>query len=145
MPARQALVVLAVILAAAFAAATEILSKREDRPGLQASIALFATATLAAILSAFLMFVRPWYLRWGATDAEASRALPGDEIVPDAAGQETRAITIHAPPTRGWASLAHLLWKTTSAGEIILTRTASLSWSTFRVPASFFAGRASKA
>ena len=26
-------------------------------------------ATLAAILSAFLMVVRPWYLRWGATEA----------------------------------------------------------------------------
>jgi uncharacterized membrane protein len=41
--------IVAVILAAAFAAATEILSKREDRPGLQASIALFATGTLAAL------------------------------------------------------------------------------------------------
>ena len=41
--------ILAVILAAAFGAATEILGKREDRPGLQASIALFATGTLAAL------------------------------------------------------------------------------------------------
>src|SRR5215470_8434342 len=41
--------ILAVILAAAFAAATEILSKRDDRPGLQASIALFATGALAAL------------------------------------------------------------------------------------------------
>ncbi len=41
--------ILAVILAAAFGAATELLGKREDRPGLQASIALFATGTLAAL------------------------------------------------------------------------------------------------
>jgi uncharacterized membrane protein len=41
--------ILAVLLAAANAAATEILSKREDRPGLQAAIALFATGTLAAL------------------------------------------------------------------------------------------------
>src|ERR1700754_1230788 len=34
--------ILAIILAAAFAAATETLSKRDDSPGLQASIALFA-------------------------------------------------------------------------------------------------------
>ncbi|ANW05375.1 DUF2339 domain-containing protein [Bradyrhizobium icense] len=41
--------ILAVILAAAYAVATEILGRREDRPGLQASIALFATGTLAAL------------------------------------------------------------------------------------------------
>jgi hypothetical protein len=63
---------------------------------------------LAAILSAFLMFVRPWYQRWGATDAETRRALPGDEIIPDAAGQETRAITIHAPVEKVWPWVAQL-------------------------------------
>jgi uncharacterized membrane protein len=41
--------ILAVMLAAAFAAATEILSRRDSRPGLSASIALFATGTLAAL------------------------------------------------------------------------------------------------
>lgn len=65
-------------------------------------------STLAAILSAFLMVVRPWYLRWGATEAETRRALPGDEIIPDAAGQETRAITIHAPAHEVWPWVAQL-------------------------------------
>jgi hypothetical protein len=65
-------------------------------------------STLAAILSAFLMVVRPWYLRWGATEAEARRKLPGDEIIPDAAGQETRAITIHAPAHEVWPWVAQL-------------------------------------
>jgi uncharacterized membrane protein len=41
--------ILAVVLAAAFGAATESLSKRDNRPGLPISIALFATGTLAAI------------------------------------------------------------------------------------------------
>jgi hypothetical protein len=45
----------AVALAAAYAAATEILSKRDDRPGLQASIALFATGTLAALALALTL------------------------------------------------------------------------------------------
>jgi hypothetical protein len=63
---------------------------------------------LAAILSAFLMVVRPWYLRWGATDAETRRALPGDQIVPEAAGQETRAITIHASTQRVWSWVAQI-------------------------------------
>ena len=41
--------VLAVLLAAAFGFATEILSRRDSRPGLATSIALFATGTLAAL------------------------------------------------------------------------------------------------
>ncbi len=41
--------ILAVLLAAAFGAATEILGKRDNRPGLQISIALFATGTLSAL------------------------------------------------------------------------------------------------
>jgi uncharacterized membrane protein len=43
------LAILAVVLAAAYAAATEMLSKRDDRPGLAAGIALFATGALAAL------------------------------------------------------------------------------------------------
>ncbi|WP_035982313.1 DUF2339 domain-containing protein, partial [Bradyrhizobium sp. STM 3843] len=41
--------ILAVLLAATFAAATEALSRREPRPGLSVSIALFATGTLGAL------------------------------------------------------------------------------------------------
>jgi uncharacterized membrane protein len=41
--------ILAVILAAAFGAATEWLGKRDSRPGLPISIALFATGTLSAL------------------------------------------------------------------------------------------------
>lgn len=62
----------------------------------------------AAILCAFFLIVRPWYLRWGATDEEARRILPGDEIIPTASGQETRAITIRAPIERVWPWVAQL-------------------------------------
>jgi uncharacterized membrane protein len=41
--------ILAVLLAASFAAATEVLTRRELRPGLTASTALFATGALAAL------------------------------------------------------------------------------------------------
>jgi len=41
--------ILAVILAAAFGSATEILSRRESRPGVMISTALFATGTLGAL------------------------------------------------------------------------------------------------
>src|SRR5438105_4990535 len=54
--------ILAVMLAAAYAAATEILSKRDDRPGLQASIALFATGTLAALALALTFALEKGWL-----------------------------------------------------------------------------------
>jgi uncharacterized membrane protein len=54
--------ILAVILAAAFAAATESLNKREDRPGLQAAIALFATGTLAALALALTFALEKGWL-----------------------------------------------------------------------------------
>ncbi|MBV9565515.1 MAG: DUF2339 domain-containing protein [Bradyrhizobium sp.] len=41
--------ILAVLLAAAFAAATEVLTRRESRPGLMISTALFATGSLGAL------------------------------------------------------------------------------------------------
>src|SRR6202035_5891771 len=41
--------ILAVVLAAAFGAATEVLTKRDNRPGLAISIALFATGALGAL------------------------------------------------------------------------------------------------
>lgn len=54
--------IVAVILAAAFAAATEILAKREDRPGLQAAVALYATGTLAALALALTFALEKGWL-----------------------------------------------------------------------------------
>ena len=54
--------IVAVALAAAYAAATEILSKREDRPGLQPSIALFATGALAALALALTFALEKGWL-----------------------------------------------------------------------------------
>jgi len=54
--------IVAVILAASYAAATEILSKREDRPGLPASIALFATGALAALALALTFALEKGWL-----------------------------------------------------------------------------------
>jgi len=57
-----------------------------------------------------LLPLRPWALRWGATDDEARRQWPGDELTSYQTGQTghngqaTRAITIHAsaPDVWGW-------------------------------------------
>src|SRR6516162_10298212 len=54
--------ILAVLLAAAFAAATESLTRRESRPGLAISIALFATGTLAALALALTFALEKGWL-----------------------------------------------------------------------------------
>ncbi len=63
---------------------------------------------LLGIVAIFVFVVRPWYLRWGATADEVRRPLPGDEIVANAGGQETRAITIQAPVDRVWPWVAQI-------------------------------------
>jgi len=51
--------------------------------------------------------LRSWR-RWGATDAEVSRALPGDELVPHPKGGFTQAITIRSPRQRVWSWVAQI-------------------------------------
>jgi hypothetical protein len=48
----------------------------------------------------FSPVLRGWYNRWGATDAEIERVLPGDDLLPESLLGYTRAITIHAPAER---------------------------------------------
>jgi len=45
---------------------------------------------------------RHWHIRWGATDEEVRGPMPGDDIVPRASFNATRAITIEAPSERVW-------------------------------------------
>jgi uncharacterized membrane protein len=54
--------ILAVMLAAAYGAATEILSKRDNRPGLLISIALFATGALGALALALTFALEKGWL-----------------------------------------------------------------------------------
>jgi hypothetical protein len=51
---------------------------------------------------------RPWHLRWGATDAEVTSPMPGDELLPDAQYKTTRAISINAPPGAVWPWLVQV-------------------------------------
>jgi hypothetical protein len=46
--------------------------------------------------------VRPWHLRWGATDADLMRPMPGDGLVTRPQLNATRAIVIDAPPEAVW-------------------------------------------
>ncbi|WP_445220443.1 DUF2339 domain-containing protein [Bradyrhizobium sp. Pa8] len=54
--------ILAVLLAAAFGAATEALARREDRPGAATSVALFATGTLGALALALTFALEKGWL-----------------------------------------------------------------------------------
>lgn len=42
---------------------------------------LAATGLTAAALYTYMRTVRPWHLRWGATDEEVARTMPGDDMV----------------------------------------------------------------
>ena len=64
--------------------------------------------TVGAIAVAYLKFVRPKVLNWGANADEIGRQMPGDDILPDASLQTTRAITIGAPPDHVWPWLVQM-------------------------------------
>ncbi len=56
----------------------------------------------AALLALYLTWIRPWHLRWGATDEEVAMSLPGDGIAQDPDFNATRAITVNASPEDIW-------------------------------------------
>jgi hypothetical protein len=68
---------------------------------------IWAVVPPAAAL-AYRRFLRTPILTWGATADEAAARLPGDELLEDADGVATRAITIDAPPSAVWPWLAQM-------------------------------------
>ena len=66
----------------------------------------FARAALDALSGVPLFMCTPFHrkqhLRWGATDAEVAGPMPGDDLVPKASFEATRAITVDAPPELVW-------------------------------------------
>jgi hypothetical protein len=73
---------------------------------MKVSWAMAAVAAFAAI--AYIRFVRPWVLNWGATSDEIERTMPGDDILQDVTLQTTRAVTVHAPPAKIWPWLVQM-------------------------------------
>jgi len=61
-----------------------------------------------AAVGAYLAVVRPRLVRWGATEDELLRPLPGDGLVPDARRGATMATTIDAPPSTVWPWLVQM-------------------------------------
>ena len=52
--------------------------------------------------------IRPWHMRWGATDSEVSSSMPGDQVVRRAQFNATRAISIEASTAEVWPWIAQL-------------------------------------
>src|SRR6185312_15163359 len=56
----------------------------------------------------YTRLLRGRVMTWGATHEEASGRLPGDELLEDADGVATRAITVEAPPAAVWPWIAQM-------------------------------------
>src|SRR5215208_5090088 len=106
-------------------------------------MAVFALVGL--VMTAYLRWARPYQLRWGATDEELQRPMPGDELNSNPKFLATRAITIEGEPEDisgpGWCrwdiaapdSMAMTSWRTSGARAGSGVRIAScLSSSTSR-------------
>jgi hypothetical protein len=63
---------------------------------------------LGAVSGAYLRFGRPRVLNWGARPDEIERGLDGDDVLPDASLQTTRAMTVDAPPEAIWPWLVQM-------------------------------------
>ena len=68
---------------------------------------LVLAAGSAIGIAAVGSFIR-WRRSWGVAPAEAALALPGDELVADPTGVDTRGITIDAPPELVWPWLVQM-------------------------------------
>jgi hypothetical protein len=62
-------------------------------------IALIAAIAVAV---AYVGFLRPMQMQWGATAVERTRPMPGDLVIGNATFIATRAVTIDAPRDQVW-------------------------------------------
>ena len=83
------------LLLAASVAATASGDLPDPNRGLAARL-LRRAATVGSLAPlVYLLVIRPWHLRWGATSEDARRPMPGDELVPRPIVESIRAVTVH--------------------------------------------------
>ena len=86
----------------------------EANRSLQPFVSLIARVTallvpiVTALTAVYWFVVRPWHLRWMASAEEASRPMPGDDLVPRPTIALTRAATLKAPPAAVWPWLVQM-------------------------------------
>ncbi len=69
---------------------------------------LAAFLLLALVMAVYVLWARPYQLRWGATEEEAKRPMPGDKLAPDPTFLATRAIKIAGTPEAIWPWLIQM-------------------------------------
>jgi hypothetical protein len=74
----------------------------------RARTVIAAVASLTGVSLVYEKFMRTPILNWGSTTDEATAHLPGDELLEDADGVATRAITIDAPASAVWPWIAQM-------------------------------------
>ena len=65
-------------------------------------------ALVFVVYLAALVVVRPWHMRWGASDADVSARLPGDEVLPDGHYRMDHVVTVRAPARAVWPWVAQI-------------------------------------
>ncbi len=71
-------------------------------------IVVVITIGIAIIFAAYLLWIRPKLLKWGATDEEFARKMVGDEVVSNPSFIATRGVTIRARPEEIWPWLVQI-------------------------------------
>ena len=75
--------------------------------GLLYAVFIIVCAT-GVVVVVYLLWLRPWHLRWGATDEEVERAMPGDELVTEPEIDATRGLAVDARPEDIWPWLVQI-------------------------------------
>ena len=69
---------------------------------------LFTVLAILALTVVYWFPVRRWFGRWGATDDELTRVMPGDSVIAHPMHSATHALTIAAPPEDIWPWLVQI-------------------------------------
>jgi hypothetical protein len=68
----------------------------------------YLAAAGAGLVGAYVLAIRPWHQRWGATRAELATAMAGDDLIAAANWMVTRAVSIRATPSMVWPWLVQM-------------------------------------
>jgi hypothetical protein len=63
---------------------------------------------LLALVAVYALLIRPWHVKWGATDADVAASLPGDSLVSHPKISATHAITVQGSAADVWPWLVQI-------------------------------------
>ena len=70
---------------------------------------MFSAIFVILVLSVLYWFpIRRWFGRWGTTDKEVTRVMPGDAVIVNPTHSATHAVTVDAPPEDIWPWLLQM-------------------------------------